>query len=94
MGKSNRENQTIWIGDNLDIMRGMNSESVDLVYLDPPFNSQKTMRLLLAHKPPEPPSKIRGLSTMWMKPGTAKFQTETLPCTALLMQPDTPMARA
>ncbi|MCY4100171.1 MAG: DNA methyltransferase [Rhodobacteraceae bacterium] len=33
------KNQTIWTGDNLDIMRGMNSESVDLIYLDPPFNS-------------------------------------------------------
>lgn len=31
--------QTIWTGDNLPIMRGMNSESVDLIYLDPPFNS-------------------------------------------------------
>ena len=37
--KSNWKNQTIWTGDNLPIMRGMNSESVDLVYLDPPFNS-------------------------------------------------------
>lgn len=35
----NWTNQTIWTGDNLDIMRGMNSESVDLIYLDPPFNS-------------------------------------------------------
>ena len=31
-------NQTIWTGDNLDIMRGMNSESVDLIYFDPSFN--------------------------------------------------------
>lgn len=30
---------TIWTGDNLDIMRGMNDEVVDLLYLDPPFNS-------------------------------------------------------
>ncbi|MDE0086050.1 MAG: DNA methyltransferase, partial [Candidatus Poribacteria bacterium] len=30
---------TIFTGDNLPIMRGMNSESVDLIYLDPPFNS-------------------------------------------------------
>ncbi len=37
---ANWANQTIWTGDNLDIMRGMNSESVDLVYLDPPFNSK------------------------------------------------------
>ena len=31
--------KTIFTGDNLPIMRGMNSESVDLIYLDPPFNS-------------------------------------------------------
>ena len=31
----------MWTGDNLDIMRGMNSESVDLLYLDPPFNSNR-----------------------------------------------------
>lgn len=30
---------TIFTGDNLHIMRGMNSECVDLIYLDPPFNS-------------------------------------------------------
>ena len=41
MGNTNWENQTIWAGDNLDILRGMNSESVDLIYLDPPFNSKK-----------------------------------------------------
>ena len=28
-------------GDNLDIMRGLNSETVDLIYLDPPFNSNR-----------------------------------------------------
>lgn len=31
----------MWTGDNLDIMRGMNSESVNLIYLDPPFNSNR-----------------------------------------------------
>ena len=31
--------KTIFTGDNLPIMRGMNSDSVDLIYLDPPFNS-------------------------------------------------------
>ena len=36
---ANWANQTIWTADNLDIMRGMNSESIDLIYLDPPFNS-------------------------------------------------------
>ena len=36
-GRPDWANQTIWIGDNLDIMRGMNSASVDPIYLDPPF---------------------------------------------------------
>jgi site-specific DNA-methyltransferase (adenine-specific) len=36
---SNIKPKTIFTGDNLPIMRGMNSESVDLIYLDPPFNS-------------------------------------------------------
>ena len=34
-------NHTIFTGDNLDILRGMDSESVDLIYLDPPFNSNR-----------------------------------------------------
>ena len=40
MANPNWTNQTIWTGDNLEIMRGMNSESIDLIYLDPPFNSK------------------------------------------------------
>lgn len=39
-GKPNWKSKTIWTADNLPIMRGMNSESVDLIYLDPPFNSK------------------------------------------------------
>ncbi len=35
----NFKNQTVWTGDCLDIMRGMNSECIDLICLDPPFNS-------------------------------------------------------
>ena len=41
MAEPNFADKTIWTGDNLDIMRGMNSESVDLIYLDPPFNSNQ-----------------------------------------------------
>ena len=40
MGTPNGANQTIWTGDCVDVLRGMNSESVDLIYLDPPFNSK------------------------------------------------------
>ncbi len=31
----------LFVGDNLDVMRGLNSGSVDLIYLDPPFNSKR-----------------------------------------------------
>ncbi len=41
MTTPNWRNRTLWTGDNLDIMRGMNSETVDLIYLDPPFNSNR-----------------------------------------------------
>ena len=37
----NWKNQTIWTKDNLHVLRGMNSGSVDLIYLDPPFNSNR-----------------------------------------------------
>ena len=40
-GHPNWSNRTLFTGDNLDVMRGMNSETVDLIYLDPPFNSKK-----------------------------------------------------
>ena len=41
MAAPNFVNRTIWTGDNLDILRGLNSDSVDLIYLDPPFNSNR-----------------------------------------------------
>ena len=41
MTEPNFADKTIWTGDNLDILRGMNSECVDLIYLDPPFNSNQ-----------------------------------------------------
>ena len=38
----NWKDKSIFIGDNLEILRGMDSKTVDLIYLDPPFNSNKT----------------------------------------------------
>ena len=31
---------TMFVRDNLEIMRGIDSECIDLIYLDPPFNSK------------------------------------------------------
>ena len=40
--KQQIQNRTLFINDNLNVLRGMNSESVDLIYIDPPFNSNRT----------------------------------------------------
>jgi len=41
----------LYYGDNLDVMRRyIGDESVDLVYLDPPFNSNATYNVLFAEK--------------------------------------------
>ena len=37
----NCKNRTIFTGDNLDVLRDMNEACVDLIYLDPPFNSNR-----------------------------------------------------
>ena len=41
MAELNVENRSLFVGDNLDVLRGINSGCVDLIYLDPPFNSKK-----------------------------------------------------
>jgi len=42
----------LYFGDNLSILRGqyIPAESVDLIYLDPPFNSNATYNVLFAEK--------------------------------------------
>ncbi len=44
-------NNTLYFGDNLDILRQyVADESVDLIYLDPPFNSNATYNVLFQEK--------------------------------------------
>ena len=38
-------NRTIFNEDNLDILKGINSNSIDLIYLDPPFNKNETFTI-------------------------------------------------
>ena len=40
----------LYTGDNLYILHGMNSETVDLVYLDPPFNSKRLYKAPVGSK--------------------------------------------
>ena len=39
--KPNFASESLWTGDNLPVLRGMNDGCVDLIYLDPPFNSNR-----------------------------------------------------
>ena len=41
MGMPNFENRTLFKGDNLPFLQGLNSESVDLIATDPPFNKSR-----------------------------------------------------
>ena len=38
----NLKNRTIFCRDNIDVLQGINSNSIDLIYLDPPFNKNDT----------------------------------------------------
>ena len=42
---------TLYYGDNLDVLRRyFKDETVDLIYLDPPFNSNQDYNVLFAGK--------------------------------------------
>ena len=41
MPEPNFSNRTLYHGDNLDFLRGMNSETIDLIATDPPFNKSR-----------------------------------------------------
>ena len=46
----NLKPQTIFTADNLPVLRGMNNECVDLIYLDPPFNSNRNFAAPIGSK--------------------------------------------
>ena len=37
------KNGSIYCKDNLEVLQGMDSQSIDLIYLDPPFNKRKVL---------------------------------------------------
>ena len=41
MLQSTIKNRTLFCKDNLDILQNINSQTIDLIYLDPPFNKKK-----------------------------------------------------
>ena len=57
----------LFYGDNLDVLRhSIAAESVDLVYLDPPFNSRQDYNVLFAeHDGARSSSQIRAFEDTW-----------------------------
>jgi site-specific DNA-methyltransferase (adenine-specific) len=57
----------LYYGDNLEIMRNhIKDESIDLIYLDPPFNSQSNYNVLFKEKSGElSVSQIKAFSDFW-----------------------------
>ena len=62
---TNFADRTIWTGDNLDILRGINSASVDLIYLDPPLNSNRNYAAPVGSTAAAPPSRTPGRCPTW-----------------------------
>ena len=58
---------SLYYGDNLDILREhVPDESVDLVYLDPPFNSNASYNVLFREQSgEESPAQIRAFTDTW-----------------------------
>ncbi len=49
--KSNPEKNKLYYGDNYEVLQQhIRDESVDLIYLDPPFNSRQDYNVLFAEK--------------------------------------------
>ena len=56
----------LYYGDNLDVLRRyIADESVDLVYLDPPFNSNATYNVLFAEHGEKAASQIKAFEDTW-----------------------------
>ena len=50
----------LMLGDNLEIMQKMDSDSVDLIYLDPPFFSNRNYEVIWGDK-----GEVRSFEDRW-----------------------------
>jgi len=58
--------RTLYYGDNLTVLREMPSESVDLIYLDPPFNSNADYNVIFREQSGDGPgAQIRAFNDTW-----------------------------
>jgi site-specific DNA-methyltransferase (adenine-specific) len=60
------ENRTIYFGDNLQVLRDkIPDESFDLIYLDPPFNSNRSYNVIFREGLQDSPSQIQAFDDSW-----------------------------
>jgi DNA modification methylase len=74
---------TLYYGDNLDVLREhIADESVDLVYLDPPFNSKRSYNVIFARRDVHPggeAAQVRALNDTWRwRPETESHYTDAV----------------
>jgi len=65
----------LYFGDNLDVLRRVDSGSVDLIYLDPPFNSKATYNILYK-SPVGADSQKKAFEDTWRWEDGAEFAVE------------------
>lgn len=70
----------LYYGDNLDILRDhIADESVDLIYLDPPFNSNRNYNVLFKEKSGEAsPSQLEAFTDTWQWNQDAEYAYDEL----------------
>jgi site-specific DNA-methyltransferase (adenine-specific) len=60
------KNRTLYFGDNLEILRKkIPDESFDLIYLDPPFNSNRSYNVLFKEGLQDSPAQIKAFEDSW-----------------------------
>ena len=79
MPAPNFVSETVWTGDNLPIMRGINDACIDLIYLDPPLNSNRRYEALIGSKAAGAAFRARGRLMTWTVASIASWPTATPP---------------
>lgn len=60
------QNRTLFFGDNLEILRKkIPNESFDLIYLDPPFNSNRNYNVLFKEGVEDSPAQVHAFEDSW-----------------------------
>ena len=73
-------NNTLYFGDNLPIIRQyIKDETIDLIYLDPPFNSKVNYNVIFkTPKKEDSPSQIHAFEDTWKWNSTTEFELHQL----------------